>query len=95
MLDRFLGFSLRVPEFELTGPVLLGLVVAALLAWLAFARLFARVGLSPYLSVLMLLPGVNLIALLGLAFGSWPISREVSALRRVQRAAERYPGRAA
>ncbi len=99
MLDRFLAYSVRVPGFQLTGPVLLGLTIAALLAWLAFARLFARVGLSPWLSLLMLLPGVNLLALLGLAYGSWPITRELSGLRRVQRAAvratERQLGRAA
>ena len=34
----------------------------------------------------MLVPGINLIAQAGLAFGRWPVERELRGFRKVQKA---------
>lgn len=55
----------------------------SLIHWLAFAamvavilypigRILARIGLSPFWSLVALIPFVNLVALWVLAFGRWP-----------------------
>jgi hypothetical protein len=49
--------------------------------------LFVRAGHPGAYGLLMLVPGVNVIMLLILAFGRWPIERELRALRLVARAA--------
>ncbi|MBZ0225376.1 MAG: hypothetical protein WBG44_09095 [Comamonas sp.] len=51
--------------------MLLGAVVIVLPFW----RIFAKAGFSGWLSLLMLIPMVNLIALYVLAFSDWPILR--------------------
>ena len=53
----------------------LGWPVMALIAVIPFWRISARVGLSPWLSLLILIPMVNLIFLYILAFGEWPALR--------------------
>jgi hypothetical protein len=40
-----------------------------------------RAGYNPWLSLLMLVPGVNFIVLLVFAFSEWPVQRENRALR--------------
>lgn len=54
--------------------------VAALLA-IAGWRIFAKAGFSGWLGLLMVLPGANLLMLLILAFGEWPIHGELRQLR--------------
>lgn len=67
----------------------IGLGTAALVLVLGCCRIFARTGRHPALGLLMIVPGVNLLMFLFLAFGPWPAGTELRALRRVQRAAQR------
>ncbi len=55
------------------GPLHL-LIVAALIV-IPFWQLFSKAGYSGWLSLLMLLPLVNVIALYVLAFSDWPATR--------------------
>jgi uncharacterized membrane protein YhaH (DUF805 family) len=61
-----------------------GIVLLAVIAftiWI-YWRIFARAGFNGALSLLNLVPGVgNLICMLILAFGRWPIEDELDALR--------------
>ena len=74
----------RLPE--LIGPVtaLVGLAIGAILFLLFLIiwwRIFAKAGYSGALSLLMLVPIANVIVILVLAFGRWPIEDEVQRLR--------------
>ena len=60
--------------------VLLFFVFGIYINW----RLFAKTGNSGALSLLMLIPIVNLIMYLWLVFSEWPIEREVKSLRSQQ-----------
>ncbi len=53
----------------------LGWPVMALIAVIPFWRISARVGLSPWLSLLIVVPLANLIFIYYLAFGDWPAVR--------------------
>jgi hypothetical protein len=55
----------------------IGVLLGAILWVVPFWRLFQRMGYSPYLSLLMLVPFVNLGLLYYLAFLDWPIERSV------------------
>jgi hypothetical protein len=65
------------------GLGLLGLVALAVMAF-AFWQLFRKAGFIGALGLLMLVPGVNLIAMLFLALVDWPVLREL----RERRAAD-------
>lgn len=52
-------------------------VLGAVLLVVPFWRLFRRMGYSPWLSLLMLVPFVNLGLLYYVAFLDWPIERGV------------------
>jgi len=83
----------EVPEFLMTqtGAALVG---AALLTWtLIWWRIFRRAGFHGAMGLLMLIPAVNLILLPVLAFGPWPVEKELKSLRRVQRAARKAEDR--
>ena len=54
------------------------MTVAALVWW----RIFAKTGYGGPFGLLMLLPLVNLVMLLVLAFAKWPIEKEIEELRR-------------
>ena len=61
---------------EALGPVdLLILLIAALIVIIPFWRIFSKAGYSGWLSLLMVIPLVNLIMLYFLAFADWPILR--------------------
>ena len=60
--------------------LLVGLVTL-ILAILIWWRIFAKAGYSGALGLLMFIPLANLIVLLVLAFGKWPIEEEVEQLR--------------
>jgi hypothetical protein len=47
-------------------------IIVAVIAVVPFWRLCARIGYSPWLSLLILLPLINLIFIYFLAFSEWP-----------------------
>lgn len=64
--------------------LMIGCVVLALVAFSVFVwwRIISRTGHSGWLSLLMFIPVANIVVLLILAFGEWPIYRELEDLRR-------------
>ena len=54
-------------------------LVVAVVAVIPFWRICTRVGFSPWLSLLILLPLVNLVFIYVLAFAEWPSQRRASA----------------
>jgi hypothetical protein len=54
-------------------------LIAAIIAVVPFWRICTRVGFSPWLSLLVLIPLVNLIFIYILAFSDWPIDRKSAA----------------
>ena len=57
-------------EFGLVHWVVFAIMVAAILY--PIGKILGRIGLSPFWSVLALIPVVNLVALWALAFTDWP-----------------------
>jgi hypothetical protein len=57
------------------------LLVFAVIVWW---KIFSKAGYSGAMGLLMFVPIANLIVLLMLAFGEWPIMRELKALRQNQ-----------
>ena len=69
----FLGFP---GQTELLIILFLLLPLAA--AWIfPFWRIFAKAGFPGELSLLMILPGLNFLVLLYVAFAQWPVHREL------------------
>ncbi len=60
------------------GFSLVMIIVAVIIWW----KIFAKAGYSGAMGLLMFIPLVNLIMLLILAFGEWPIHRELQQLRQ-------------
>ncbi len=56
-------------------------VLIIILAIVIWWKIFSKAGYSGALGLLMFVPIANLIVLLVLAFGQWPIYRELNALR--------------
>jgi heme/copper-type cytochrome/quinol oxidase subunit 2 len=54
------------------------IIIFAIIIWW---KIFSKAGYSGALGLLMFVPIANLIVLLVLAFGQWPIYRELNALR--------------
>jgi hypothetical protein len=54
-------------------------------------RIFSKAGYNGALSLLLLIPIVNIIMLFVLAFGNWPIHRELNALRQQLAQGQRNP----
>ena len=74
----------------LESPVGQGTVVALVVAFaLAACNVFAKTGRSPAAGLLLLVPGVNLLAFLWLAFAPWPVRRELRHLRKLRRVVHR------
>ncbi len=68
------------------------LVVAGttlLLFTFASCRIFSKAGYPAALGLLVLVPVINVMMFLGLAFGSWPVEQELRSLRSVERAVRR------
>jgi len=59
------------------GIALFFLILTIVIWW----KIFAKAGYSGALGLLMLIPLVNFILLLVLAFGEWPIQRELRSVR--------------
>ena len=68
----------NIPVNEM-GPVegLIVILLAVLITIVPFWRIFSKAGYSGWLSILMLIPLVNLILLFYFAFAKWPIQREI------------------
>jgi len=63
------------------GVVLLIALIVIVIAIVIWWSIFSKAGYSGALGLLMLIPIANLIVLLILAFGEWPIQRELRELR--------------
>jgi type IV secretory pathway VirB2 component (pilin) len=71
----------------LSDPVVGGIVGGLALVYvLGFCSIFARAGFHWALGTLMLIPGVNVLLFLLVSFGSWPNSRELKSLRKLETA---------
>jgi hypothetical protein len=63
----------NIPKPEMGSGDILILLIAALIMIIPFWRIFSKAGYSGWLSILMVLPIINLILLYFLAFANWPI----------------------
>jgi hypothetical protein len=78
----------------LTGIILSSVVfslIAIIFAVVIYWRIFSKAGYSGALGILMLIPIVNIIMLCILAFGQWPIYKELNYLRQQAAQGQRYP----
>lgn len=48
---------------------------------IAFWQIYKKAGFNGMMSLLMLIPGVNLVAMLYLAFVEWPVTRQLAEAR--------------
>jgi hypothetical protein len=72
-----MGRGLAGHGFLLAGPFMfLGLIVAVVMAF-AFWRIFRKAGFEGVLGLLILIPVVNVAAILWLALADWPVLREL------------------
>lgn len=81
------NYPLLPPDFPIRafGPALivslaisLAVLILSIVVWW---RIFAKAGYSGALGLLMFVPIANVIVLLVLAFGRWPIEEELERLR--------------
>ena len=70
--------------FSLVG--LVGFIFAIIVYW----RIFAKAGYSGALGLLMFVPIANIVMLCVLAFGEWPIYRELNYLRQMAARGPQY-----
>jgi len=56
-------------------PELIVILVMIVVIWLPWSRIFSKAGYSPWLSLTIFVPLVNLIVLFWFAFSEWPILR--------------------
>lgn len=66
---------------------LAAIVFAVVIYW----RIFAKAGYSGALGLLMFVPFVNIVMLCILAFGEWPIYKELNYLRQQSARGQQYP----
>src|SRR5437588_12806773 len=66
---------------------LIVIIFAVIIYW----RIFSKAGYSGALSLLMFVPIANIIVLCVLAFGNWPIYKELEYLRQQVAQGQRYP----
>lgn len=57
-------------------PIILGIIVFIFFIYVWF-RIFVKAGYSGWLGILMVIPIVNLIMILVLAFSEWPIEKRL------------------
>jgi hypothetical protein len=74
MMDGWMGPASFGLDYGLIHWLMFTVIVAVLLY--PVGRIIKRIGLSPFWSVLALIPLVNLLALWVLAFNDWPRDRE-------------------
>jgi hypothetical protein len=78
----------------LTGIILSSVIfslVAIIFAVVIYWRIFAKAGYSGALGLLMFVPIANIIMLCILAFGEWPIYKELNYLRQQVTRGQQYP----
>ncbi len=78
----------------LTGIILSSVIfslIAIIFAVVIYWRIFSKAGYSGALGILMLIPIVNIVMLCILAFGQWPIYKELNYLRQQVAQGQRYP----
>src|SRR6266436_3276163 len=66
---------------------LVGIIFAVIVYW----RIFAKAGYSGALGLLMFVPIANIVVLCVLAFGEWPIYKELKYLRQQAAQGQQYP----
>ena len=64
------------------GLMLLAVLISTLLTVLIFCMVFSKAGYSWALGLLMLVPIANIIMPFVLAFGDWPVRRELRLLKQ-------------
>ncbi len=65
---------------------LVGIIFAVIVYW----QIFAKAGYSGAMGLLMFVPIVNIVMLCVLAFGEWPIYRELNYLRQMAARGPQY-----
>ena len=78
----------------LTGIILSSVIfslVAIIFAVVIYWRIFSKAGYSGALGLLMFVPIANIIVLCVLAFGEWPIYKELKYLRQQVAQGQQYP----
>ena len=78
----------------LTGIILSSVIfslIAIIFAVIIYWRIFSKAGYSGALSLLMFVPIANIIVLCVLAFGNWPIYKELTYLRQQVAQGQRNP----
>ena len=68
--------------FGLGGPEVAAIVVLSLFVILPFWKIFSKAGFSGLMSIAMLIPLLNVVMLLFLAYSEWPILKELKALKQ-------------
>ena len=76
------GFSVFAGCFLLLI-ILVSLAITGLMVW-AYCRIFSKSGYSWALGLLMLVPVASIIVPFVLAFGDWPILKELRQLKQQQ-----------
>ena len=76
---QFAAFSIVFFLFFLFA----GLLVTILMAWV-YCRIFSKAGYPWVLGLLMLVPIANIIMPFVLAFGDWPVHKELRILKQQQ-----------
>src|SRR6266849_1471847 len=78
----------------LTGIILSSVIfslVAIIFAVVIYWRIFSKAGYSGALGLLMFVPIANIVVLCILAFGEWPIYKELKYLRQQAAQGQQYP----
>lgn len=57
---------------------------------IAWAKIFIKVGYNPWLTILTVIPGINVLLILWLAYSKWPISEYVRKDWDVKRLKEKH-----
>ena len=76
-----------IPAFVLMALIMFSILAALIVAAikvLIYCKVFSKAGYSWALGLLMLVPVANIIMPFVLAFGDWPIQKELRALRQQQ-----------
>src|SRR5947199_7274791 len=84
-MDSYSGLGASLAIFFIIG--IGSLVLSIVIFW----RIFSKAGYSGAMSLLLFVPIANIIVLCILAFGQWPIYRELNYLRQQAARGQQYP----
>ena len=65
-------------------------IVIGIIWVVAWAKIFTKVGYNPWLALLTVIPGINVLLILWLAYSKWPISEYVSNEWDIKRLREKH-----